>query len=245
MSYGKKLKILVKMINLTNKIVVKSYDIKKYDFYKYFYALLRTYTNNLDMLHNHLPENLYPKKVVTVTDDQKLSIYKILYKIDKGYNLKIKKNNSGFLNMFDDFVSSLARNFFNEELIYQARPTLRVNFPNNKAVGGWHRDREYNHPLEEINIWVPITKSINTNAIWIESEFDKNDFSPINTNYGQFIVFDSGLMHGNKLNTENKTRISFDFRVIPKSLYKKKFDKSSNDTKMKFTIGDYYKVSDI
>ena len=25
------------------------------------------------------------------------------------------------------------------------------------------------------------------------------------------LIFDSGLMHGNKINTENKTRLSFDF----------------------------------
>ena len=232
------------MINLNNQILVKNYDVKKYNFYKYFYELLKIYTDNLDLLHKHLPETLYPKKVVTKTNDQKLSIYKILYKIDDGYDLKIKKKNSGFLNMFDDFVSSLAKDFFNEDLIYQSRPTLRVNFPNNKAVGNWHRDRDFNHPLEEINILVPITKSINTNAIWIESQFDKNDFRPINTNYGQFIIFDSGLKHGNKLNIENKTRISFDFRVTPKSLYKNDFNKSSSDTKMKLNIGNYFKSTE-
>ena len=67
-------------------------------------------------------------------------------------------------------------------------------------------------------MWVPITKSFNTNTIWIESEFDKNDYSPINADYGQFIMFDR-LKHGNKLNIEDKTRISFDFRIKPKSLY--------------------------
>ena len=232
-------------IDVTNKIILKEYDVKIYDFSKYFKNLLKIYTDDLTLLHEVLPNELNPKKVVTVNDDQKLPIYNLLYKIDDAYNLKIKKKQSGFLNMYDDFVSNLAKNFFNEELIYQARPTLRVNFPNNKAVGGWHRDRDYNHPVEEINIWVPITKSINTNAIWIESQFDKNDFKPINTNYGQFIIFDSGLMHGNKLNIENKCRISFDFRIIPKSQYKEKFKKSSNDTKMKFKIGDYYKLTRI
>ena len=229
---------------LTNKIIIKEYDVRIYNFYKYFNNLLKIYTNNLTLLHEGLPEDLYQKKVVTVDSDQKPPIYKVLYKIDDAYNLKIKKKQSGFLNMFDDFVSYLAKDFFNEELIYQARPTLRVNFPNNKAVGGWHRDRDYNHPVEEINIWVPITKSINTNAIWIESQFDKNDFRPINTNYGQFIIFDSGLKHGNKLNIENKTRISFDFRVTPKSLYKNDFNKSSSDTKMKLNIGNYFKSTE-
>ena len=47
--------------------------------------------------------------------------------------------------------------------------------------------------------------------------------------------------HGNMDNDTGRTRVSFDFRVIPKSQYNKEFKKSSNDTKMKFTIGDYYK----
>ena len=237
----KKTRGLISMVNLTNQILIKNYDCKEYSFYDFFYNLLKIYTQELTLLHKSLPKSLVPDEVVSVKNDQNLSIYKILYQIDEGYDLKLKKENSGFLNVFDEFVSYISKNIFKEELIYQSRPTLRVNFPGNKAVGDWHRDREYNHPLEEINVWVPITKSINTNAIWIESEFDKNDYSPVNVDYGQFIMFDSGLKHGNKLNTENKTRISFDFRVIPKTLYNDKSKKSSIDTKMKFEIGDYYK----
>ena len=118
-------------------------------------------------------------------------------------------------------------------------------FPNNKAVGEFHRDRDYNHPIGEINIWVPITSSQNSNTIWIESKFDKMDYIPMNLKYGQFLIFDSGLKHGNKINQENKTRISFDFRVIPYSLWVKerlKKNKASVDQKMKFDVGDYYKL---
>ena len=237
----KRIKELIFMVNFTNQILVKNYDFKEYNFYEFFFDLLKVYTKDLNILHENLPKSLIPNEVVSVANDQNLSVYKILYQIDEGYDLNLKKKNSGFLNVFDKFVSYISKNIFKEELIYQSRPTLRVNFPGNKAVGDWHRDREYNHPLEEINIWVPITKSINTNAIWIESEFDKNDYSPINVDYGQFIMFDSGLKHGNKLNVENKTRISFDFRVIPKSLYNDQSKKTSIDTKMKFKIGDYYK----
>tara|TARA_B100002019_G_scaffold269605_1_gene262532 strand:+ start:118 stop:825 length:708 start_codon:yes stop_codon:yes gene_type:complete len=232
------------MIDIKNKIIVKNYNINEYNFNKYFLNLLKTYTNELDKLHKFLPKDLIPNKVVNFKTDQSLSIYKILYQIDEGYDLKVKKKNSGFLNVFEAFVDHISKTIFKEDLIYQSRPTLRVNFPGNKAVGAWHRDREYNHPLEEINIWVPITKSINTNAIWIESEFDKNDFTPINLDYGQFIMFDSGLKHGNKLNTEDKTRISLDFRVIPKSLYKVS-NKTSVKTDIKFKIGEYYKSTKI
>ena len=157
------------MIDIKNKIIVKNYNTNDYNFYKYFLNLLKTYTNELDKLHKYLPKDLIPNQVVNFKTDQSLSIYKILYQIDEGYDLKIKKKNSGFLNVFEAFVDHISKTIFKEDLIYQSRPTLRVNFPGNKAVGAWHRDREYNHPLEEINIWVPITKSINTNAIWIES----------------------------------------------------------------------------
>tara|TARA_B100000795_G_C22370687_1_gene275968 strand:+ start:9 stop:392 length:384 start_codon:yes stop_codon:yes gene_type:complete len=116
-------------------------------------------------------------------------------------------------------------------------------FPNNLAVGGFHRDREYNHPLEEINIWVPITSAVKTNTIWLESSFDKKDYRPANLKYGQFLIFDSGLKHGNKLNIESKTRLSFDFRVIPLSKWKPaKKDKvhKSLSRNLKFSLGDYY-----
>ena len=66
----------------------------------------------------------------------KVFIYKILYEIDEGYDLKLKKN-SGFLNLFDFFVSYISKTIFKEDLIYQSRPTLRVNFPGT-AVGDWH-----------------------------------------------------------------------------------------------------------
>ena len=123
-------------------------------------------------------------------------------------------------------------------------------FPNNKAVGEFHRDRDYNHPLDEINIWVPITSSKKTNTIWIESKFDKNDYKPMNLDYGQFLIFDSGLKHGNRINKENKTRISFDFRVIPYSVWKKNKNRNKNnkysiDQKIKFEIGGYYKLKRI
>jgi len=232
------------MIEVKNKIIIKNYNIKDFNFYKYFFDILKKYTQELDLLHNHLPKHLFSKEIVKRENDQKLPIHKILYKIDDGYDLDNPKENSGFLNLFDRFVLYLSKNVFNEHLIYQRRPTIRVNFPNNKAVGTWHRDSEYNHPLEEINIWIPITNSINTNAIWIESEFDKNDFKPINTKYGEYIIFDSGLKHGNQINIENKTRISFDFRIVPKSLYKNNPNTSSINTNMKFKVGEYYKSTE-
>ena len=79
------------MVNIKNQIIIKNYDSKKYNFYSFFFNLLKIYTNELDQLHKNLPKNLIPKQVVTVKNDQNLSIYKMLYKIDEGYDLQIKK----------------------------------------------------------------------------------------------------------------------------------------------------------
>ncbi len=233
-------------MNVTNKRIIKKFNKKTFNFEKFFIDHFAKYQpKKLENIHEVLPNKYLPKKIVKVENDQHQNIYKYLYKIDNGYKLKKKNKSSLFLRSFDKFVLFLAKNIFKESLIYQAKPTLRVMFPNNKAVGDFHRDREYNHPLDEINIWVPITNSKNTNTIWIESKFDRNDYKPMNLNYGEFLIFDSGLKHGNKLNLEKKTRLSFDFRVIPYSIWiKKKKDKKkvSFDAKKAFDIGDYYKI---
>jgi ectoine hydroxylase-related dioxygenase (phytanoyl-CoA dioxygenase family) len=200
-------------------------------------------TQALHKLHNIIPKKYLPRDMVTVENDQDQEIYKLLYKIDRGYDLKASKPNDSFLLLFDKFVKMLSEEVFRERLVYQAKPTLRVMFPNNRAVGGWHRDRDYNHPIEEINIWVPITSALETNTIWIETEFDLEDYKPINVSYGELIIFDSNLKHGNKINQENKTRLSFDFRIIPERVLRESTKESFNQ-KIKFSVGDYYNITD-
>ena len=202
---------------------------------------------NIEATHTSIKKNYITKKKVNYLNDQDIKIYKYLYKIDKGYSLTKKNNRGSFLKLYDKFIIYLAKNIFKENIVYQSKPTLRVHWPNNLAVGDFHRDRDYNHPNEEINFWVPITKANNTNTIWIESDYDKKDYRPINLLYGQYIYFDSGLLHGNKMNIENKTRISFDFRIIPASKWdKNKYSKKKSiSRKKKFIVGDYYKITNI
>jgi hypothetical protein len=230
-----------------NKKVIKKFNTRNFNFKKLFLNHFKKFnTRKLENIHNHIPKKYLPNKIVSVKNDQNPKIYKYLYKIDKGYDLNKMNKPSSFLKLYEKFVKYIAQNIFKEFLIYQSRPTLRIMFPNNKAVGDYHRDRDYNHPIEEINVWVPITSSINSNTIWIESKFNKNDYRPANLNYGQFLIFDSALKHGNNINLENKTRISFDFRVIPylkwNKIQKRNQIKSSFNQKLKFKIGDYYKL---
>ncbi len=235
-------------MNITNNKKIFDYDVNKFNFSELFTSHLSSYNiDNLQNLHCNLSNDLLPQNIVTVKNDQSLPIYKILYNIDQGFNLDKKEESGIFLNTYKDFVHHISSTIFKEKLIYQRKPTLRIHFPKNMSVGGFHRDRDYNHPIEEINIWVPITLAFNTNTIWIESKFDKEDYSPMNLNYGQAVIFDSGLKHGNKINVENLTRLSFDFRVIPLSKWavadSKKKQLSSISQNLKFTKDAYYDVT--
>ena len=56
-------------------------------------------------------------------------------------------------------------------------------------------------------------------VIFTESEENKGDFQPIMAEYGECIEWNASfLTHGNKINRTDITRVSFDFRVIPRSL---------------------------
>jgi ectoine hydroxylase-related dioxygenase (phytanoyl-CoA dioxygenase family) len=108
----------------------------------------------------------------------------------------------------------------------------------------FHKDKQYQHNQEEVNFFLPFTDAYDTNTIWVESEEDKGDYSPINANYGQVVMWNGcHLSHGNKLNTTSNTRVSCDFRVIPLSKYDEDPNASAIYSKMKFIIGDYYKAT--
>ena len=105
-----------------------------------------------------------------------------------------------------------------------------------------YRNKEWAEKVKEINYYVPLTKAYGTNTIWAESEEDKGDFKPIYSNYGECIEWEaSKLTHGNKDNITSNTRVSFDFRIIPKSRYIESNYLTIN-TKIPFGIGGYYEV---
>jgi ectoine hydroxylase-related dioxygenase (phytanoyl-CoA dioxygenase family) len=178
-------------------------------------------------------------EVFTREKDQSTNWHKLFYEYARTEN---------FIQLYDKFILEVIRPLYNEQIVYQAIPTFRVCYPNNIAVGEFHKDKHYRNrewtaKVKEDNFFLPFTDAFDTNTIWVESEEDKGDFAPMNCNYGECVQWDGcNLTHGNKINSTNKARISIDFRVIKYSNYIPS-DAESINTKIKFQIGGYYKTT--
>jgi ectoine hydroxylase-related dioxygenase (phytanoyl-CoA dioxygenase family) len=119
-----------------------------------------------------------------------------------------------------EFVQTVITELVGEHVRYQHVPNWRIQLPGRHGVGSYHRDRSGGHNPCEITFWVPLTDVTSENGLWVESEEGAEDFRAHPMRYGQMLVFDSAnLMHGNKRNDSERTRISFDFRVIPESRF--------------------------
>jgi|TARA_R110002096_G_scaffold429850_1_gene643151 ectoine hydroxylase-related dioxygenase (phytanoyl-CoA dioxygenase family) len=138
------------------------------------------------------------------------------------------------------FSKYMAEYFEKDALVYQVKPTFRIHEVGNLGVGAWHRDRDYNHDSNEVNLWIPFTPTYDTNTIWTESEEGKEDFKPMNISYGQVLVFDgANLLHGNHTNETPTTRVSFDMRVVDESRFNPTGKNTVNKQK-KFELGSYF-----
>lgn len=161
----------------------------------------------------------------------------------KTFYSKLKNGWPEIEKTYEDFVSKEVAPFFDEDFLYQQFPTFRVQVPNQTAVSKWHydSDEDHKHPDWEINFQIALTEMKGTSATWVETVPGLNDFSPMNVGYGQFCIFNGNkCRHGNKRNETDKTRVSFDFRVLPISRHDKKTNKKSYYGK-KFAEGGYYK----
>ena len=164
----------------------------------------------------------------------------------KSFYKRIRSEKS-FDDIYTQFLTDVIKPRYNEEIVYQKIPTFRVHLPGNVSVGEFHKDKHYRNvdwaeKVKETNYYLPLTKAYGTNTIWAESEEDKGDFKPFDSEYGECIEWDaSNLKHGNKDNMTSNTRVSFDFRVIPKSRYLESSHLTIN-TKIPFGIGGYYEV---
>lgn len=126
------------------------------------------------------------------------------------------------------------------DFLYQKIPTFRVHLPGNVATGGFHRDADYNHDEAELNYLVPLTSMYGTNSVWLESAVGKRDFHPVRMSVGEVLKFHGAcLEHGSVSNDTGRTRVSFDFRVLPKTAYRETGKRTINKG-VEFKLGGYW-----
>lgn len=211
---------------------ILKFNKKKFDFDKILKDLFEV--KDLEKLHQkYFVEN----SIKPISQDSHTHPHKIFYnKINNGwpYFEELYKN------FVDDFVlDALGK----ERVYYQTFPNFRISFPGNVAVSTWHKDSDSEnlHPMGEINFFLPVTQSFDTNTIWIESKSDKADFSPVNLKFGEVFIFNGGeCTHGNKTNLTGNTRISFDFRIMPLENYNPNYKEKTRTKNLEFKLGQYY-----
>lgn len=206
-----------------------SYDINEFDFVNIVKKAF--HIDDLAMVHSILNKQL--DIPTDPSQDQQTIFHKIFYRV-------YEQEPSEFLEIYKRFVSYIAKNYFDgSNIIYQTKPTFRVQAPNNIAVAKWHKDKAYNHSSNEINVFLPLTRAFDTNTIWTESEEDKGDYAPMNAEVGEFYIWNgANLLHGNKENKTGFSRVSVDFRIIFEDKFG--YEGTSVTTKVPMKLGHYW-----
>lgn len=216
------------------RLVISNLLKKKYPYLKSEKFL----EDKLEKIHKYLDKSLLNYESSSETNQ----IIRDFYETDKIFKNEYKK-----------FLKKVVKPIIKEPFYYQKTPTIRFIFPKEKTFN-WkpsiHTDIMLGHPIEEINIWVPITKANGSNSMGLASlkdslkiisdcNFDFNQFAfknqndhkfhtqnlkklkPLKMKKNSFIIFDPRRLHATLKNNSNSTRISFDVRIITKNVFKK------------------------
>jgi hypothetical protein len=141
--------------------------------------------------------------------------------------------------VYDAFVREVVAERVEEPFYYQRVPTFRVQLPGNTAVGELHTDAQYHHPLDEVTMWLPLTAAHGSASLWVQD--DDGELQCVNAWPGQIAEFSAAKrLHGNKLNDTGRTRVSFDFRVLPVRLLPTVEGPPTKHTRLRFVPGEYY-----
>lgn len=221
-----------------NYIKKINYNTDKYNFASKVKNIFNV--KNLGMLHTKLPKNIQYNDLHRVGEDSKTWYHKEFY-------TPINEGNREIIDLYENFIKNEVSKILDFDVfLFQAIPTFRVHTPNNIAVGGWHRDRDYNHSTHEINFYMPLNLAKGSSTIWSESVEGKEDYSPINGDFGDLIMWNgANLKHGNVRNNTDRTRVSLDFRVLELSKYQENETRKTISTGRALVLGDYFKLNGV
>lgn len=146
--------------------------------------------------------------------------------------------------LFKEFIKNVIFPYLNlSEGLYQVFPTFRIQLPDNVAVVKKHydSDQEHAHPFGEINFIWALTDMFDTNSVWYESFPRKEDYKSMELKSGEVFCFNGNVCHHyNQINKTGVTRVSMDFRILPKEYMENSNNRISVTTNKKFIDGSYY-----
>jgi len=234
--------------------IIKNIGIDVLNMYNNFY---NTDINNLSNLHLLLnndkvsidTKNYYKTIPIFGVNDRNNEFINLFY-----HNYDIK--NSALSKNYLELMHLIKKTYYPEEeyIVIQKTPNIRIHFPNCSNIGrldtdknediiGLHNDRMFGHSHSEMNLIVAFTDMYDTNSIFVEPEkgdISEKDYKAIEIKENNLSFhYLNKLKHYNKINKTNKTRVSFDIRIIPFSQYEESKNKSAT-TNTKFTINNYY-----
>jgi len=148
------------------------------------------------------------------------------------------------------------RKHLGSDIMVQTKLNLSIQMPYDKSsVLSLHSDCWSADTPFQLNLWAPLTNAFKTNSMFIKDTsvtmnfiktIKKNDkilknIKPsvkdfVKVDYGQYLIFNPALLHGNVLNKTNKTRVSLNIRF--KSFFSPEPGKRNPDRK----FGTYYKI---
>lgn len=193
-------------------MIIKNYDKKKYPFAEIISNLFEV--NNLENVHQIYKEVSEGEKL-----DQKNEADTLFH---KKYYDKLRGGWSELTDIFETFIREEISRTIKGPFLYQTMPSFRVQVPKQKAVSNWHYDADYKHghPDWEINVQIALSEAKDTSATWVESVPGLGDYKPINLKDNQYCIFNGNrCVHGNFFNESNKSRVSYDFRIMPCFIY--------------------------
>lgn len=215
---------------------------------------------------DHIRRMLIDKRIVDRSQAQSLGALENLHRI-LGPDMKnldtseinevtrrFYEQDQEFLDTYERFYKKVIRGHVTdgEDFLFQSTPTIRFHFPNQQGFNWrprYHTDVMLGHPPQEVNLWLPITRTFDTNTMRLAGlkkslevfegvRLDFKEFArlvqedegtqklcsevsqPVCLEYGEFIAFDCRCLHATQENMTDTTRISLDFRVLPLDAYR-------------------------
>jgi len=196
-------------------------------------------------------------------DNDLSNLHKVINKKEvNNFRLHVfqKINKLNWQKMLLNIASNEIFNLLGQDLLVQTKLNLSIQMPNDETSllpihsDSWSADSPF-----QINLWIPLTNAFGTNSMFIKDKklsisvfkkigskqkinlskikILKNDF--IKMNFGQILIFNPILLHGNVKNNTNSTRISLNVRI--KSMFSPEPSTRNSDRK----YGAYYKTLNV